>query len=366
MPSQDWTPDYNVDKVAISTCGQLYSSWSSKKSMYKLAQPQGLDLVVEYADSLGMVNGQGVEIDRTAETVLCLHGAPGSHKDFAHLIKDLAAQGKRVIVPNFPTYKLTETTKLFRHSAQEKKEYVKDFLKAIGVSEIECLVSHSSAIYPTCLLWREDNGITIKAIAFINPSGHRRIKAMKPKFLTSVSVRVYQVKLGRALMRMCGTTVLSITGCPVRPDNMDQVILSATTMVYSKFRHLSESLLLMREKQLPILLVFSENDKLVDTDISYEMAAILGAQVTSFTRYDEQTELTSESTDKANPWVVVIPEGGHYSLKNYPKVVNHHVTQFLQSVNNNVFTCHADSVAIADNQELKRDTQHIMQSQLRV
>ena len=104
---------------------------------------------------------------------------------------------------------------------------------------IDLLVSHSSAIYPTALLWNDEEAPTINAIAFINPSGHRRIKAMRPKMLTSVFVRVYQKQLGRAIMRLLGTTVLTITGCPVRPDNMDNVILSATTMVYSKFRYVS-------------------------------------------------------------------------------------------------------------------------------
>lgn len=62
---------------------------------------------------------------------------------------------------------------------------------------------------------------------------------MRPKIVTSVAVRVYRNRLGRGICRTFGTTVLSITGCPVRPDNMDNVILSATTMVYSKFRNVS-------------------------------------------------------------------------------------------------------------------------------
>lgn len=106
---------------------------------------------------------------------------------------------------------------------------------------IDLVVSHSSAIYPTVLLWRDADAPDIRSFAFLNPSGHRRIKAMKPKIVTAVFVRVYQNKLGRTLMRTFGTTVLSVTGCPVRPDNMDNVILSATTMVYSRFHQVSFS-----------------------------------------------------------------------------------------------------------------------------
>lgn len=110
---------------------------------------------------------------------------------------------------------------------------------AFSFLRIDLLVSHSSAVYPTVLLWKDEDAPEIKSIAFLNPSGHRRIKAMRPKIVTSVAVRVYRNRLGRGIVRTFGTTVLSITGCPVRPDNMDNVILSATTMVYSKFRHVS-------------------------------------------------------------------------------------------------------------------------------
>ena len=112
-------------------------------------------------------------------------------------------------------------------------------LPLFSLLRIDLLVSHSSAVYPTALLWKDVEGPEIKSIAFLNPSGHRRIKAMRPKIVTSVAVRVYRNRLGRGICRTFGTTVLSITGCPVRPDNMDNVILSATTMVYSKFRHVS-------------------------------------------------------------------------------------------------------------------------------
>lgn len=224
------------------------------------------------------------------------------------------------------------------------------------------LVSHSSAVYPTVLLWKDEDGPEIKSIAFLNPSGHRRIKAMRPKIVTSVAVRVYRNRLGRGICRTFGTTVLSITGCPVRPDNMDNVILSATTMVYSKFRHVSsllqlsvsllirkslprspfsrlrrhlqlrESLELLKSSGMPILMVLSGNDKLVDTEISYEMAEILGATEKSYSVYNQYSviEKARESTDF--PWIVVLPEGGHYSFVNHPKVVNGEIVNFVSKV----------------------------------
>lgn len=62
---------------------------------------------------------------------------------------------------------------------------------------------------------------------------------MKPKIITSVFVRLYRNQICRTIVRTFGTSVLNVTGCPVRPDNMDNVILSATTMVYSQFKKVS-------------------------------------------------------------------------------------------------------------------------------
>ena len=114
------------------------------------------------------------------------------------------------------------------------------FLVGFVIYRIDLLVSHSSSVYPTALLWRDTDRVSIKSIAFINPTGHRRIKAMRPKIWTSIFVRLYQKPCTRCLIRFFGGPVLAVTGCPVESGNMDDVILSATTMVYSKFRHVRQ------------------------------------------------------------------------------------------------------------------------------
>jgi len=99
------------------------------------------------------------------------------------------------------------------------------------------LISHSSAIYPSLLLWSDPNGPQINSFAFLNPGGHRRIQAMRPTWFTEGSVKVYQNKLGRTIFKTFGTTFLNITKTvTVKADNMHNVMLSATTMRYSGFR----------------------------------------------------------------------------------------------------------------------------------
>lgn len=82
-------------------------------------------------------------------------------------------------------------------------------------------------------------------------------------------------------------------------------------------------------------MVLSENDKLVDTEISYEMASILGAVEESYSVYNRYSVLEKERTKRDFPWIVVLPEGGHYSFVNHPKAVNGEIINFLASITNN-------------------------------
>ena len=179
------------------------------------------------------------------------------------------------------------------------------------------MLAHSSAIYPTTLLWSDVNGPQIKSFVFLNPGGHRRIKAMRPTWYTEGSVKVYQNKLGRTLFQTFGTAFLNLTKTvTVKADNMNNVILSASTMRYSGFKQVLHQLLdtsnqidvnchysdlklekrlhKLRESKTPVLLVFSENDRLIEKEIFYEMAEILGAKEDNIAVYDENGSLEKE------------------------------------------------------------------------
>lgn len=82
-------------------------------------------------------------------------------------------------------------------------------------------------------------------------------------------------------------------------------------------------------------MVISENDKLVDAEISHEMADILGANRDNYSVYNQYSVIEKERICKTHPWIVVLPEGGHYSFVHHPKVINGEITRFLTSVNNN-------------------------------
>lgn len=101
--SSDSQPDYPVKTIEVKVCGPLYAELRDKKTSYRDVPEDGILVKIEYADTVHTYDASGNEITRESPTVLCLHGAPGSHRDFKHMIKHLQQTGHRVIVPNFPS-----------------------------------------------------------------------------------------------------------------------------------------------------------------------------------------------------------------------------------------------------------------------
>lgn len=303
-------PSISQAKIKIKTCADVYNYWKTKKRHYKNAPSDGIEFTVDYVDT-GLALDE--QVRQNAPIVLALHGAPGSYYDYSLLIRHLFDQNIRVIVPNFPEYVATVKTKvLFRHSADEKAAYLRDFLQAIGVNKIDLLVSHSSAVFPSLIILMNgskaainikqqqqagkvapvivkfEQPIEIGSLALLNPAGHRLPMSMKPSWFKCGSVRFYQHKLGRSLFRKLGPSFLTVVGVPVRVDNMDNVMLSATVMRNSKCKRVMQQLKQLSEMKLPTLLVFSENDKLIEKEIFYEMSNFMNLNNKSFDIFDNE------------------------------------------------------------------------------
>lgn len=427
-------------QIKLKTCADVYNYWRSYKRHYKRAPKDGVEFQVEYIDTGSALSE---EARATAPIALALHGAPGSYHDFALLIQHLTKQNVRVIAPNFPEYVATVKTKvLFRHSADEKAAYLRDFLKAIHVSKIDLLISHSSAMFPTLLILlnsnqeaiarqqqqqqhtcgnhkegcdaielsnsnnnnndnnnndeddvysskgkctecsrqsaikatvveapkerlrhqkthkrrtkvssedgsaekestddvivKFDQPIEIKAVALFNPAGHRLPKSMKPTWFKCGSVRIYQHKLGRSLFGKLGPAFLTVVGVPVRVDNMDNVMLSATVMRNSRCHRVMDQLQRLAQLRMPTLLVFSENDKLIEKEIFYEMTQFMKLDRNNFNIYEGENEaqLSKVQEPAKDDWVrvMVFKDGGHYTYSNYSKIVNEAVSDLLGRV----------------------------------
>jgi len=107
-------------------------------------------------------------------------------------------------------YSLTKQ-KRFGHYAEEKAAYILDLLKALEIDRVDMIIAHSSSIYPSMMILESEIGSSIRALALLNPCGHRRIQAMKYPILDKSSAYFYQYKFFRFFIKHFGKPILIIT-----------------------------------------------------------------------------------------------------------------------------------------------------------
>ena len=146
------TNNNKLKSIEFKTCGQLYEELKKKNpKVYQNSPSDGLTVNVEYVDTFADRNSK---ISSDVKTILAIHGIPGYYHHFNELIKYFNKEPRvRVIVPNMPDFSLTRKTMAFWHSNEERAQFIRDFLKAINVSTIDCLISHSAGIHPISQIW---------------------------------------------------------------------------------------------------------------------------------------------------------------------------------------------------------------------
>ena len=115
-----------------------------------------MNVSIEYADTCPVVRSY-------TKKIVAIHGNPGTHQYLSGLIGYfLKKPNVRFISPNLPNFEITSQTMSFWHSNEERVQLIRDFLQAIGVNEIDCLLCHSAVIHPILLLWSEVSALKDK------------------------------------------------------------------------------------------------------------------------------------------------------------------------------------------------------------
>ena len=149
--------------IEFKTCQQLYPQKKKKNpKLYRKSPDDGLVVSVDYLDTYA---DKDLTTGGLIKTIVAIHGIPGYYHHFNELIELFAKNNDlnvRLIVPNMPDFSLTRKTMAFFHSNQERSQLLRDFLKAINVSTIDCLISHSAGIHPISVLWSDVSNRLLK------------------------------------------------------------------------------------------------------------------------------------------------------------------------------------------------------------
>ncbi|GBM49236.1 hypothetical protein AVEN_59299-1 [Araneus ventricosus] len=181
----------------------------------------------------------------------------------------------------------------FRHTPEEKAEFVRDFLRALRVPSVDLILCHSSALFPGLYLSLENKGISVNSLALVNPTGLDIPRLLKPVWLTKPLVRLSEFPLGYKL-----------TETQVVPF---QTLLS---------------------QNFPVLLAFSHNDKLISKRTSYKMAEMM-VDAKDVIIYDKEGK--AHGSGGINPFrkVMAFEKGSHFLFRTYPDIISEAISSFL-------------------------------------
>lgn len=332
---QDKWP-YRERNITVTTCADLYKSWRGTRRGYSSAPPNGLPVPVSFVHT-GMDRSERAGPTPAAQTgpnrrpvVVILTGAPGSYTDFVHLIPFLDRHGVDVVAPAWPDLAFSRQSGCWWHSSAEKTNLALDFLRAVGVTEADMLVAHSSGAYPAMRLICREDGLKVKSLTLLAPAGYSQINVMRPDWFTALLSRLYQQPLTQRLVNAMALAFLVATRHPLR-RNVDNVLLAMKAMLYADKAQFKKDAEEVAARKLPVLVAISDNDKLIDLPVSLETVGILGGSPESTWYYDHERRLKKRGNGNGPVKTLRFEKGTHYLFTRCADVINQEILDLLKS-----------------------------------
>ncbi|CAL1267135.1 unnamed protein product [Larinioides sclopetarius] len=168
-----------------------------------------------------------------------------------------------------------------------------------------------------------DPSINGKCQVFFNTGGHKPTVTMRPYWAIRAIVYLYLTSLGRIFIQKTGRFLMKyVLRTPIRVDDVDGIALLATKDIFEE----------IAKKETPTLYIFSEDDKVVEEALTYQVLSLLGASKENVNFYDKEGELQKKGKDLSWLKLLSFKEGSHYVFRKHPDVCNQEVLQLLKKI----------------------------------
>lgn len=127
---------------------------------------------------------------------------------------------------------LTKETKYFRHSPEERVEFIKAILAEAGIERIDLLASHSSGTFSAVRLWKEATH-PVRSLALFNPLGFEITVPMQPYWFSRRFVKTWQSQSGRFLLEKIGVPLLVKLGNPFAQNGLEDIVWGGCCLHYN-------------------------------------------------------------------------------------------------------------------------------------
>lgn len=272
---------------------------------------------IEYVD----VQPAGVAAD--APTLVLIHGAPGTYRDFRHMIPLLAARGVRVLGVNLPGFgdsQVLDRDNYYQHISALPSMYLT--YKAVhqvllGSNSPVFVLGHSfgghAAVHFTGIDANERE-IDVKGLALLASAGHRPHKALVPR-VNDLMWRMLRSGvapiegLAKVLVEKIYTQWLKFPARGFTPDYFAAGIVRCAS---ADFKLFSEHL--TRNSHLPSFVAWAKDDALIEEEVFEAVSDCLrpGPRF-AFEKGGHNIQKTKAEilADELHAWISSVLDGSH-------------------------------------------------------
>ncbi|CAG2174008.1 unnamed protein product [Oppiella nova] len=174
-----------------------------------------------------------------------------------------------------PDFEITRQTMGFWHSNEERSQFIRDFLKAINVCNIDSLICHSSGIHPISMIWSQPQDLLIKSIGMFCPSiWVSRYYYFVGKFFTRFARNKYGIKLMEIIKLHSFANKFYYA---LSYENVEQVLQVMLCSTGTQQQLLHQRLNYLRDNKIPTLVVLGDEDVVQDKQHIKRFVEDLGA-----------------------------------------------------------------------------------------
>lgn len=222
---------------------------------------------------------------------------------------------------------LTKVAKHFRHSPEERCEFVKAILADAEVSSMDVLASHSAGSLIAVDLLKDAN-YKAKAVAMFNPIG---FEAPHPynAFWGKVA-RLWNVPAGRNFINRALPWGMKATGNRYgKGFHIEDIILPLFCFKYNDWRVCRQNFVKLSNSNLPLLMSFADNDYVMDKRKNAKLMSVFESLIGPTEIYDGEGNLEERKPAQGNLRLIRTRRGGHFSFSKHSAITNQALFELL-------------------------------------
>ncbi|CAL1544772.1 unnamed protein product [Lymnaea stagnalis] len=242
--------------------------------------------------------------DRTRPTVVAVHGLPGGGIDFLSLASKLHAKGIRFVAPT--SLGMVESPVELKYlddvdfSTKGRTKVLRQLLQEMNIHNVDLFMGHSAGawtLYEVGAYWSN-----FGALLFVNPGGASPNRGIRPYFLMQFMAFLLQWSLGRWLILPVMEIGYKFQGFKeIFAGNGDHLVATQQYISNVHFENVAKNAAAIQAKAVPIVVMYSLNDKLIEPKISATLVNHLGIPEANTVRF------SADKLPDKDPFLV--PEG---------------------------------------------------------